>query len=104
MQGKHHTEEAKQKMTQALLDRYAEHTESHPWLGRNHTEESKQKMILSSPMRQEVLCIETGIIYPSIKEAARKMGLKSKNSIILALNNPNKTAKGYHWKRVEKEE
>lgn len=103
MQGKHHTEEARQKMSQALLDRYAEHPESHPWLGRNHTEETKEKMMYSSKKRQEILCVETGIIYPSIREATRQMELKSKNSITLALNDPNRTAKGYHWKRIEKE-
>ena len=30
MQGKHHTKEARQKMSQALLDRYAENPECHP--------------------------------------------------------------------------
>ena len=53
-------------------------------------------MVYSSNSRQEILCIETGIIYPSIREATRQMRLKSKNSITLALNNPQRTAKGYH--------
>lgn len=100
MLGRHHSKETREKISQIVSERYAKNPNSHPWIGRKHTEESKQKMIQSSHSRQEVLCVETNEIYPSIREAARAVGLKSKNSILLALNDPNKTAKKYHWKRI----
>lgn len=57
--------------------------------------------MLGHKNRQEVVCVETGIIYPSIREAARQMGLKSKNSIRIALEDKNKKAGGYHWEKNE---
>lgn len=44
---------------------------------------------------KEVICIETGIIYKSILEAAKT--LKVKNHISMCCKNPNKTCGGYHW-------
>lgn len=103
MLGKHHTKKSREKMSYKLCDRYATNPESHPWFGRHHTEESKQKMRKHSPNCQKIICVETQIIYSSIYEATRLLRLKSKNSIIIALNDPSKTAKGYHWKRINEE-
>lgn len=59
---------------------------------RNHTYNTKQ-----------VLCIETNIIYPSVREAQRQTGID--NSQISAVCNHKKnykTAGGYHWKYIER--
>ena len=44
-----------------------------------------------------VLCIETGIVYCSIKSAAERTGI-NKNCISHACNGRNKSAGGFHWK------
>lgn len=52
---------------------------------------------------KQVMCIETGIVYPSINEASRKTGA-NRQTIADVCNGKLKTAKGYHWKFIKKEE
>ena len=49
---------------------------------------------------KQVICIETGIVYPSINEASRQTGA-DRNTIADACKGKLKTAKGYHWKFKE---
>lgn len=51
---------------------------------------------------KKVLCIETGVIYDSVKEAAEINNLFSSN-ISTCAKNQNKTAGGYHWKYIDEE-
>lgn len=44
-----------------------------------------------------VMCIETGIVYPSINEASRQTGA-DRNTIADVCKGKLKTARGYHWK------
>lgn len=44
-----------------------------------------------------ILCVETGIIYPSIKYAASKIGVNA-SGISRALAGINKTSGGFRWK------
>ena len=44
----------------------------------------------------KVRCIETGIEYESINEAARQYSI-AKSSIRICLKNPNRTARNVHW-------
>ena len=46
-----------------------------------------------------VMCIETGIIYKSTREAERQTKIKHQN-IGQACNGKYKTAGGYHWKYI----
>lgn len=46
---------------------------------------------------KQVLCVETGIIYPSIMEAQRQTGIFA-TSIKQVCKKRQKTAGGYHWK------
>ena len=46
-----------------------------------------------------VMCVETGIVYESIKEAARQTEL-SKNKISYCCRGIRNTTGGYHWKFV----
>lgn len=48
---------------------------------------------------KQVLCVETGIIYPSLSEVYRQLGF-SQGYISLACNGKYKTAYGFHWKYV----
>lgn len=47
-----------------------------------------------------VLCLETGVVYPSTHEAERQTGIHHQ-SISFCLNGKRKTAGGYHWRKVE---
>ena len=47
--------------------------------------------------KKKVKQIETGIIFNSITEAAKNVGLGSSSSISICLSGGNLTAAGYHW-------
>lgn len=49
----------------------------------------------------KIRCVETGEIFDYIRLACEKYGIKSQASITYALKNPNRTAYGFHWERVE---
>ena len=53
------------------------------------------------PHKCKVRCIETGVIYNSLAEATKSIGLKSIASICASIKNPNKTAASYHWEYYE---
>ena len=56
------------------------------------------RTLLSKP----VLCLETGVVYPSMTEASRQTGIDD-GSISLCCNGKRKTAGGFHWQKVVKE-
>ena len=48
-----------------------------------------------------ILCIETGVVYPSIRNAARAIGYDNSTlQRICAGKGRSKTAKGFHWRYV----
>lgn len=97
--GKHHTEEAKRKMSIAKSELYA--GEKNPFYGKHHTAEALEKMKNNGKNAQKkVMCIETGIIYSSIREAAEKTNI-NRRSISAVCCGSRKTAKGLHWKHVK---
>lgn len=84
--GKVFSEETKKKMSESQ---------------KNLPQEVKNKRIQAQKkvVCKKIECIETGIIYNSITEAAKTIGLNP-NSLTPALKNNNRTAKGYHWRYV----
>ena len=84
--GKKQTEEAKQKNREAHL-------------GKTHalTEEQKMHIMYGHKSRKEVVCIETGMEFPSIGQAA-KYAKTSQGAISGVLSGRSKTAGGYHWR------
>ncbi|MBR1728820.1 MAG: hypothetical protein IJ728_04780, partial [Selenomonadaceae bacterium] len=58
------------------------------------TEETIKKL------SREIICIETGEIFPSIKAAAEKYNLKASNISAVLAGNKN-TAGGFHWKYAD---
>lgn len=48
-------------------------------------------------LRKKVLCVETKIVYGSLKEAAIAVNLKHRSSISMCCGGKRKTAGGYHW-------
>lgn len=49
----------------------------------------------------KVKCIETGIVYNSVKDAAMAVGLANGTGIIACCNKRRKLSKGYHWEYYE---
>lgn len=47
-----------------------------------------------------VVCLETGVVFPSAHEASRQTGIDQRN-ISACCNGKQKTAGGYHWAKVE---
>lgn len=75
--GKHHTEEAKQKMRDSKIGRYTR--EKHP-------------------RAKKVKCVETGKIYDCIRDAADDTGANAHHIGAAAKNQyGRKTAGGFHW-------
>lgn len=92
--GKKHTEETKQRIREYRL-------------GKKLSEETKLKIKENAPNSKKVQCIETGIIYSSIREAAKQVGLKSSTGIIKFLQgNANYAGKDklgnpLHWRYAD---
>ena len=65
------------------------------------TEKQKEAMRQSfgDKFGRRVTCVETGVIYPSIAEAARSMGLSNKRFRRACAT--QKTVCGYHWEFLE---
>lgn len=51
----------------------------------------------NNPNSKRVRCIETGEIFSTMSEAARKYGLKYPSSIWHAMETPSRVAAGFHW-------
>lgn len=64
----------------------------------NNNYGTRNKRIAESRSKQ-VLCVETGKIYHSIKEVHRQLGL-SRGNISSACNGKLKEAYGYHWRFI----
>lgn len=76
-----------------------------PFLGKHHSEESKAKISATrigakNWKAKRVLCVETGEIYPCVKDAYRGTGIHF-SSISKCCRGVGMTAGGYHWKYVD---
>lgn len=69
------------------------------WYGKHIPKEVSDKMREKMPCKR-VLCVETGVVFVSIGEAARAMNL-FKTSISDVCNGKRKSAGGYHFKYAE---
>lgn len=85
--GKHLSEETKKKIVDANR-------------GRKASLEARRKMSESSSRKRKVLCVETGIIYNSIRDAAKAVETPASN-VGSVCTGKTKTAGGYSWKYVE---
>ena len=92
--GKKHTEKKKKYMSKRM------EKENNSFYGKTHTKEVREKLRkahLGKPnisRSKKVMCVETGIIYPSISEAKRKTKITGINRVCLGIV---KTAGHYHW-------
>lgn len=78
--------------------------ENNPMFGKHHTEETKKK-IQNNQKCKAVMCVETGEIYRSIREAARQTGLNQSHiSKCCRGVKGHETVGKLHWKFVNEEE
>lgn len=98
MYGKHHTDEAKKKISEKAK-------------GRKLSEEAKQKMSVSHKKwfeenpkeRKPIMCVETGMLFNSAEEVCNYLGLSRKSEQCFARSarkhakGINSTAFGLHW-------
>jgi group I intron endonuclease len=58
-----------------------------------------EEAIFSSPIRREIRCNETGVVYPSIAQAAKALGVAVKS--IKKATSPGRTCKGNTFSYIE---
>jgi group I intron endonuclease len=114
--GKRHSEQTKDLMRQKRLDNNSQRGrpltdaqkkalfksgDEHPWYARKHSEEAKRKISASksAPILQVLPDADTKL-WTTPRDAAKAIGLRSADSIYRALKDPQRTAAGYHWRRV----
>lgn len=69
-----------------------------PNFGKRLTREQKEN--ISKKNSKPILCVETGIIYPSSRAAERLFNV-AHSAISHVLDKEGKTSCGFHWKRIE---
>lgn len=57
--------------------------------------------LLSLSKYKQIQCVETGIIYKSLGDAGRKYNIDTAQ-LSRVCDKDNRTAKGYHWKSINK--
>ena len=93
MFGKHHSEEHKKRISESEKGRI-------PWnKGRKMTESERLRVREYNGKSKRVQCIETGIIFFSVREAGRQYNI-CPNHISSCARGERKTAGGYHWAYV----
>lgn len=107
--GKHHSEETKRKISMALKNRPpmseatrkkigdSERGEKHWTAKRGFTKTHRKR--LGEAHKKPVLCVETGVIYGSAKDAGEQLGI-NKGNISLCCTGRRKTAGGFHWQHA----
>ena len=96
------SEETKRKISEAQKGRTL--TEEHRLALRKPksvtypcSEERRQRIIDAKKDKKSIICVENGVIYPSIHECARQMNIPA-TSICAVLNGRHKSIGGYHFK------
>lgn len=98
MWGKHHTKEAKRKMSKAKENYFGE---NNPFYNRRHSEESKKK--ISVAKGHPVQCVETGKVYTGMTEAQKETGANRKGIYYCCIGKQEMSG-GYHWKYADVDE
>ena len=94
--GKTASEETRRKMSEARSG------DKHWNYGNTWDEDTKKQNMLSQKNRKPVICVETGIIYPSANQAGRELGTKGcRIRDAITHRNGIQTHKGFHWAYYE---
>jgi len=82
--------------------------ENHPMYGKHHTDATRKKMSehhydssgCNNPMSKRVVCVETGVIYPSAIDAQKSTGIPRNNITAACRKDRQVSAGGFHWNFV----
>jgi len=92
--GKKLSEETRKKMSEAKKGKHWKLSEE---TRKKMSEAKKGKLINRKDRSKKVLCVETGEVFESARDAHRQTGINP-GSISLACNGKRNKAGGYHWK------
>ena len=99
-EGKKHTSESKQKLSEKRKGI------NNPMYGKKASDETKKKMseshINNGKLSKPIRCIETGEVFLSTCDVARKMNL-SQGTVAMVARGERKQTKGYHFEYLKKE-
>jgi len=105
MLGKKHSEKTKKLLSE--LGKINRSGEKHHMYGKSHKEESKRKMSethleIGHLRGKKVLCVENGVVYNSLAEAARAVSKDShgRNNIRKSCQGKNGKIYGFTWKFI----
>lgn len=73
--------------------------------GKQHSEETRRKISEANkgkdnPRSMKIVCVETGVVYKSMSQAATKLNTYA-SAIKLAVDFPNRTCQKCHFKKIE---
>lgn len=89
----HHHENTKEKLRAQKIGA------NNPFYNKKHTKETRLSMSENRPKRA-VMCIETGAVYKSTRDAERQMNVDH-GDIIRCCKGQKISAGGFHWKYEE---
>jgi len=92
--GEHRTNEEKLKISNSKKGKCK--AENNPFYGKHHSEESKQK-IRDSKNTKKVICLETGDVFLSSRDAQNKTGIKNISKVC---KHERKSAGDKHWEYI----
>ena len=92
------SEETKKKLSESHKGKLSWNKGKH--LSDKHKKELSKSSLNRKDISKPVVCVETGIVYPSAYEAGRALNTNPSH-ISACRNGKRKTAGGFHWKSVE---
>lgn len=94
--GKHHTEETKKAISESKTGK--------PLSDEHRLAISKgmtgKRLGSTHPMARKIICVETGVVYDTIKEAMEITGIKTISEV---LRGKQYVAGNYHWEYVDED-
>lgn len=92
--GTHHSAETREKLREQKLG------ERNPSYGKRASAETIERK-REGAKRRKILCVETDILYRSVREASRQTGINIAGICLAAKGERLKTSGGYHWKYMD---
>lgn len=105
--GKHHTEETRQKISESHKGRKLNQNQRETLMRYNRNKvlsaETRAKISHNSKSKKKVVCVETGQVFDTVKDASSWLGM-SHNAVSNAVCGYSERAGGYHWKYYHEED
>lgn len=97
LKGRIFSDEHRQKLSEAALRATPEHRQK---ISESHMGEKNPMYGKKSHLRKAVLCVETGVVYPSLQDAEVATGTSFKN-ISAVCRGVRNVAGGHHWRYAD---